>query len=1561
MASVKVAVRVRPLNNRENNMGAKTIIEMEGKKTRIYNVKGTNVTGEGERKNYVKDFSFDYSYWSADERSRHFVNQERVFKDLGTDVVKAAFEGYNACIFAYGQTGSGKTYTMMGHNGDTGLIPRICENMFHRMTENSNADDGLSFRTEVSYLEIYQERVRDLLRPPTKGRAAHSLRVREHPKEGPYVQDLTKHLVSDYAAIEHLMEQGNSHRVTASTGMNDVSSRSHAIFTMNFTQAKFDMELPCETASKINLVDLAGSERADATGATGERLKEGANINKSLVTLGTVISALADASTGHGSHGSHHKFIPYRDSVLTWLLKDSLGGNSKTIMIATISPADVNYAETMSTLRYANRAKNIMNKPTINEDPNVKLIRDLRSQIEKLKAMISPDLLGEAELAAAKKLSENEARVTQLTDKWKDRWKETQKLLQEREMKLQEEGVGIKMDSILPHLVLVDDDLLSTGITVYHLKEGKTTVGLTNPNSTQDIVISGPDTQANHCEFEHTKSGTVILSPLESLCYVNNNEINKPTRLKQGDVIILGQTNVFRFNHPKEAAELREKRKSVPGMPSIAWSTKFRSETDLVFRKLGDENLSKQLEKARSELEKQKLHEGQKLEEARHEFEKQIQEEGRQLEEMRAELERQRKLHAMEAQNVEEARQRVSELTRKHEIADLERTSREKELKREIENRAQEIKEKAMQLETLREESEYVKQCAQKEVDTLKETIRLQKEAQLLELNRDMSRIMELEAEKEGLKELLEAEKDKMKAMWDLETEKVKEQNNKLNCLRRDYERKFNSLEEARSDAMFQRQQFEKEKQLALLKIQESSTRLTNSKLEREKALQIAEGDLNKKKDLLELEIAEKKAELNEERKYFEDQVSEHEATMDFAADNLADAQARLDLRTKEENRKIEEAKEKFAELQTRLAKSAKELEEELERKREDYNTAADERRYQMAKKKDTLQATRSELETLVKDLSTKTGKERLALEKEIQKKDKIYAEQKAYLHQLETEDAKIRQAVDQELDNEMSALTKQLEQNQAFLKLERLNLEELQDAKAAAIRKDELHLKEAQEKYNEVKILLSESKKHLHGIDVRFSKAVGQHEQELLRLSQNLEQDLASRGQHEDVYGLREHRIRLKEIDVEGKLQVTDKKEEVGRNVERLSTDIKRLSFELEDIEKTQEKSEADLTQFQSHIERERRDEIATIDAMRESLQDMEEEASLSQSLSEDEIQYSSADNQLKTLLEKERLRVQMEMQKKLQDMEARQRQEMEYFKQQHTMSLDNLEQERLDLERQKEELEREMQKEKVALDKERRMLEREKLEEIDTIIRHKETEIEDLKEKAQVEIDELRDRLDETEREVVQLQERLTVYTSMASINLPHDPDDLADHEVMDYMYREDNDMYGSQLSLTGSVTPPRITPPPTPVNQFLTSVNNMRRNQIQVQIPRYILRGQGRDSYHVFEVKVTIAGDTWSVYRRYRKFRELHNTMKRLYIEVGELDFPHRRFFGNRAEEFVRARRAQLETYLKSFISLCASLHDCPISAFSGRLIAKRDLCDFAPFFKQGIFEQTKTYSG
>ncbi|KAG7231822.1 hypothetical protein INR49_010285 [Caranx melampygus] len=497
----------------EKDLTAKNIIKMEGNKTSITNLKLPDGVAGDSTRDRTKTFTYDFSYDSTDCKSSSFVSQEKVFRDLGSDVLKAAFEGYNACVFAYGQTGSGKSYTMMGNPGDAGLIPRICEGLFSRISDTTRWDEA-SFRTEVSYLEIYNERVRDLLR--RKSTQTYNLRVREHPKDGPYVEDLSKHLVQNYSDVEELMEAGNINRTTASTGMNDVSSRSHAIFTINFTQAKFDAEMPSETVSKIHLVDLAGTDMT----------QDGVNTNLKKKSV----------------------FVPYRDSVLTWLLKDSLGGNAKTIMIATVSPADVNYGETLSTLRYANRAKNIINKPTINEDANVRLIRELRAEIARLKALLVQGnqialLDSPTALSMEEKLHQNEARVSAGADQGVDQQVERDAEHPEGGDSGSEEGGHRRGPGLgAASLIGIDDDLLSTGIILYHLKEGRTYVGREDASTEQDIiqfvptVLHGLDLESEHCMFQN-QNGAVTLVPLgRAQCSVNGSGLLSTFSLSMSDL-----------------------------------------------------------------------------------------------------------------------------------------------------------------------------------------------------------------------------------------------------------------------------------------------------------------------------------------------------------------------------------------------------------------------------------------------------------------------------------------------------------------------------------------------------------------------------------------------------------------------------------------------------------------------------------------------------------------------------------------------------------------------------------------------------------------------------------------------------------------------------------------------------------------------------------------------------------------------------------------------------------------------------------------------------------------
>ncbi|XP_008566699.1 PREDICTED: LOW QUALITY PROTEIN: kinesin-like protein KIF13A [Galeopterus variegatus] len=474
-----------------------------------------------------------------------YAGQEVVFKCLGEGILEKAFQGYNACIFAYGQTGSGKSFSMMGHAEQLGLIPRLCCALFKRISSEQN--ESQTFKVEVSYMEIYNEKVRDLLDP--KG-SRQSLKVREHKVLGPYVDGLSQLAVTSFEDIESLMSEGNKSRTVAATNMNEESSRSHAVFNIIITQTLYDLQSgnSGEKVSKVSLVDLAGSERVSKTGAAGERLKEGSNINKSLTTLGLVISSLADQAAGKGKN----KFVPYRDSVLTWLLKDNLGGNSQTSMIATISPAADNYEETLSTLRYADRAKRIVNHAVVNEDPNAKVIRELREEVEKLREQLSQaEAMKAPELK--EKLEESEKLIKELTVTWEEKLRKTEEIAQERQRQLESMGIsletsGIKVGDDKCYLVNLNADPALNELLVYYLKD-HTRVGA---DTSQDIQLFGIGIQSEHCEIDIASDGDVTLTPKENArSCVNGTLVCSTTQLWHGDRILWGNNHFFRINLPK--------------------------------------------------------------------------------------------------------------------------------------------------------------------------------------------------------------------------------------------------------------------------------------------------------------------------------------------------------------------------------------------------------------------------------------------------------------------------------------------------------------------------------------------------------------------------------------------------------------------------------------------------------------------------------------------------------------------------------------------------------------------------------------------------------------------------------------------------------------------------------------------------------------------------------------------------------------------------------------------------------------------------------------------------
>ncbi|ETI42939.1 hypothetical protein F441_11971 [Phytophthora nicotianae CJ01A1] len=366
--SVRVCVRIRPLSTKEVQDGRTYIVHANPGQGEI-----SLSNPEADAREPPKKFTFDAAI--PPESS-----QQDVYAQAATDIVESVVNGFNGTIFAYGQTGAGKSHTMEGYSEPPeakGIIPNSFSHIFDRIAAEA---DSKQFMVYASYLEIYNEEIRDLLAPDPKNR----LELKETVDAGVFVKDLTSRQVAAAAEIDAVMQQGKKNRSVGATLMNQTSSRSHSMFTitveaLSAAQSEANGK-PHICVGKLNLVDLAGSERQAKTGATGDRMKEATKINLSLSALGNVISALVDGKSQH---------IPYRDSKLTRLLQDSLGGNAKTVMIANCGPADYNYNETLSTLRYANRAKNIKNKPKINEDPKDAKIREYQEKIKELREALA--------------------------------------------------------------------------------------------------------------------------------------------------------------------------------------------------------------------------------------------------------------------------------------------------------------------------------------------------------------------------------------------------------------------------------------------------------------------------------------------------------------------------------------------------------------------------------------------------------------------------------------------------------------------------------------------------------------------------------------------------------------------------------------------------------------------------------------------------------------------------------------------------------------------------------------------------------------------------------------------------------------------------------------------------------------------------------------------------------------------------------------------------------------------------------------------------------------------
>ncbi|EGR27406.1 kinesin motor domain protein [Ichthyophthirius multifiliis] len=524
---------------------------MQNNQTQLLNI-------EDNKKN--RDFNYDFSFWSHSEyntneeglyiaQNEKYADQRKVYDLVGSQMLDNAWQGYHCCLLAYGQTGAGKSYSMVGYNPNRGIVPIICEEIFKRIEKSQYNNE--EYEVSVSMLEIYNEKVQDLLIPINK-RVSGGLRIRENNTIGFYVENLTKYPVKSYEQIEQKMEEGSKHRTIASTQMNASSSRAHTIITVEFRKRQEIDGRKTEKFSMINLVDLAGSEKVGKTGAQGDRLKEAGQINKSLHILGLVISTLAEIESGNNKIK-----VPYRDSCLTKILCNALGGNSKTLMICAISPSFDNYQETLSTLRYADQAKKIKNKAVVNESAVDKLIRQLKQENMILKTTIQElrNKMNNNPNSSYKEVEDLEDQLKAMDDLMNDMQKTHQeRLFQYEQDDNKEQKENIDLQNTV-HLTNLNEDPILNNKIIYSLDKEYTYVGRKNAIPLPDIVLGSMGIKEKHAIFQKINN-EIYLKPYNGNCqdyiHVNGNKVGEKIRLFNNDRIIFGTNSTFLIIIPGE-------------------------------------------------------------------------------------------------------------------------------------------------------------------------------------------------------------------------------------------------------------------------------------------------------------------------------------------------------------------------------------------------------------------------------------------------------------------------------------------------------------------------------------------------------------------------------------------------------------------------------------------------------------------------------------------------------------------------------------------------------------------------------------------------------------------------------------------------------------------------------------------------------------------------------------------------------------------------------------------------------------------------------------------------
>jgi len=563
---IKVGICVYPLHSEVDN-------ESEIITTENHEVKVSMGEGKGQ-KSYEIDFK--PFYFGNDPTKGQQSSLEKVNERIGEVVLEKAFAGYNATVFTYGSQGTGKSTLMYGLKSQGGIIKQVVKNLFQQADQY---DKDISFRCEISYFELCGEMITDLISKRGQIKSQEGVvkvKVKDDATKGIYVDKLSRHIITDIDEALNLYAKGVKNRNRLAALDPESKGTSHSIFNIVFTQACLKDGLPMELVSKINLIDLASRDgySGHVNGINNivlqnddESFDDESLIDEDtpgpLEVLTDIVKSLAARSYGsiNPSQSYTSMFpsspIPYKDTSLTLLMKDALGGNCETIMLCCISPSAKHLRDTLSTLKYGNLARQIKNTPIINEDKNVKLIRALRDEIESLKdAQNKPkDAVKKSDL---KKLQRDQELMNRLTGIWEEKWSKAQKMIEDKSLDVSDlGGTGLKLQTKEPHFVSLGGGRLSVGVSIIPIEKGFTRVGSGGEGNEVDLLVTGKGIASEHCLIENDGEA-VVLHPKNELISVDGLPISEPTRLPQGCMVCIGRNTYFRFNHPKEADIIKE-------------------------------------------------------------------------------------------------------------------------------------------------------------------------------------------------------------------------------------------------------------------------------------------------------------------------------------------------------------------------------------------------------------------------------------------------------------------------------------------------------------------------------------------------------------------------------------------------------------------------------------------------------------------------------------------------------------------------------------------------------------------------------------------------------------------------------------------------------------------------------------------------------------------------------------------------------------------------------------------------------------------------------------------